>query len=163
MVERFFQPQIGLGRNFIKGNAIFFCYFQPLVLPNFPLVFEIALASEENKLHLVFAVVLYLADPTIDMGEAGGIGDAIDKHNPITALVEVLGDGSEAFLACSIPYVEGSLVVFAFDFLDFEIDSHCAQVVLLELVISVSHHDGGLPHSAISHYQELQLQLCLFL
>jgi hypothetical protein len=151
MMKRFFQPQVRLGRNFIKGNAIFLGYFQSFILPYFPFVFEIALAGKKNNLYFVLAVVLYLAYPTIDMGEAEGIGNAIDKHNSITTLVEVLGDCSEAFLACSIPYVKGSFIVFAFDFLDFEINSHCAQVVLLELVISVSHHDGCLAYPAISH------------
>jgi hypothetical protein len=112
-------------------------------------------------MRILVAVVFDLFDPTIDVAETHWVSDTVGQNDGVTAFVETFGDGAEPLLASSVPNVEHSPKFLCLNFFDFEVDAHRAHVLLLEVVLGVPHHYGGLAHSAIPHDQVLVFHLRL--
>ena len=101
----------------------------------------------------------YLSEPeAFDVFEALLFGDVVDDDDGVGTFVICAGYGSEALLACGVPYLEFDDVALdcdgpwlSFHVLEPEINTDGGEITLLEGVICKSPEERGLADRAVSN------------
>lgn len=91
-------------------------------------------------------------------------GYAVDEEDSCRAAIEGLDDGSEAFLASSVPdlHLDTALLV-ELDLLGVELHSQRGRVPLAELILGEAVEQAALPHAGRPNYDHFKCLLVLLL
>ena len=113
-------------------------------------------ASKYNILLIKIAISFILILPSIQIIETIFVCDVEQDNTTVSSPIITSSQMFEPFLPSSIPYLYLKDLIFPFDSLNLEIDSHSCHVVLRVFVQRIFHHEGWLPATWISYDDHLE-------
>ena len=95
---------------------------------------QVTLVAHKQSHHSFACIPIYLLHPCLNILERLLIVDREHNYDPLCTAVVTASDGAEPLLAGSVPHLQFDNFVVHLHRPDFEVESDCCHVALLELV-----------------------------
>lgn len=113
--------------------------------------FTVHFITNDNFAHTLWLRFVDLFDPVFKVIEGLAISDRIDQDDSCCALVIGLGNGFEAFLSSSVPYLHFNFDAIDVNSFDFEVDTDSGDVRHFVLLIDVAEEDVSFSDCGVSY------------
>lgn len=104
-LEGFFDSLSCFGTGFEELHPVLLGRLLTFLARDYFLVFNIALVSQKNFLHVWLGVIIYLPNPILDIVEALLTGWVVSKDDTLCSAIVCLSDGPESLLTRRVPYL----------------------------------------------------------
>jgi len=125
--EGLFNTLVNLGRRLHELDTKLLSKFPSLLFCNDPFVIPVRLVSDQDLVYSFGSVLLDVGVPRTDIVKRSLVSDVVDEQNSHGAPVVRNGNGTEPFLASSVPDLEFDSFSVEFNGAYLEVDTDCGD------------------------------------